>query len=199
MDCPTSCLSCTIGIEGLPHLDETQGIVFCAVLESTSEGPYNHIKRPWLEFKMNWHENYRLRSVSCLKSKNVWYEYSVQGSFKLNSGRSNAEFFIESKWFLFVGSVGVHIIHKHAENAKDHPNVTHVEFHFPMKEFISWEVHPHTTNPIVGLIKEDEVDEEGENLVCSIKEVVVDEESENSVDSIKEDECKTIERISDGI
>jgi hypothetical protein len=31
---------------------------------------------------------------------------------------------------LFIQSCGVHVIHKHEENAKDHPNMIHVDFNF---------------------------------------------------------------------
>ena len=125
MDCPPSHGSSTIRIEGLPHLDEIQGIVFCAVVE-----PTDHLCKPYADFSMRWCQIYRSRSVSCLKSKNVWYEYFVRESFELKGDSLQANLYLGSDEELFIGSVGVHIIYKHAENAKDHPHVNVFFFYY---------------------------------------------------------------------
>jgi hypothetical protein len=89
-------------IKGLPHLDEIQGIVFCAVLEPFREGPENNV--PDLAQLRMRHKGTvdicRSRFFNYMKSKNVWHEYFVQESFELKGDSLQAELFIPSPLFV---------------------------------------------------------------------------------------------------
>jgi hypothetical protein len=166
-----------MNIKGLPHLDEIliQGIVFCAVLESDLDAGPHHDCVDFAKFTMR-HKGIeidKMRDFTSMESKHVWYEYFVLESFELNGDslqvRLSTDFMSKKKGFckLFIRSFGVHIIHKHEENANDHPDMTHVESCFSFEGNGRYSEISST---------QDESDEESENSVGSIKE---DEESEN--------------------
>ena len=193
-------------IKGLPPLDEIQGIVFCAILQPIRDGPQIHVV-DLAEFTMR-HKGIDIiggpREFKYLESKNVWHEFFDLEYFELKG--DNLQFDLFTHRPLVFRSVGVHIMHEHAENAKDHPYVTHVDLHFSIDEsngrrtysLGSSSAQDESVEEIensVGLIEEIEVDEKSENSVCSIKEDEVDEESEIPECLPREDERNKIERI----
>jgi hypothetical protein len=178
-------------IKGLPPLDEIQGIVFCALLEPSLEGPQIYVV-DMAEFTMR-HKGIDiigrvLREFKYLESKNVWHEYFDREYFELKGDSLQFELFTHRP--LVFRSVGVHIKHKHAENAKDHPDVTHVDFHFSIDES-----NRRRTYFLESSSAQDEPDEEIKNSVGSIEENEVDEETEISECLTREDERNKIERF----
>ncbi|XP_059429094.1 disease resistance protein RPV1-like [Corylus avellana] len=133
-DCSYGSQSCIIDIKGLLPLDEIQGIVFCALLQPIREGFHDNSVDA-VQFTMR-HKGIdsigRLREFKFVETKNVLHDYFDLEYFELKGDSLQVELSMISR--MFVRSVGVHIIHKHAENAKDHPDVTHVDFRFSIDE-----------------------------------------------------------------
>jgi hypothetical protein len=108
---------------------------------------------------------HKWRHFNHMESKNVWYEYFFEESFKLKGDRLQVRLVTDSN--LTLRSFGVHIIHKHEENANDHPDMSRVESCFSFDEInYDWKISS----------IEDESDEECENSVGSIPEDESDEE-----------------------
>jgi hypothetical protein len=155
--------TCIMDIKGLPHLDEIQGIVSCVVLESFF--PHFGTSRANFTMRNRGRDICKSRHFNHMKSKNVWYEYFFEESFKLKGDRLQVRLVSDSN--LTLRSFGVHIIHKHEENANDHPDMSRVESCFSFDEInYDWKISS----------IEDESDEECENSVGSIPEDESDEE-----------------------
>ncbi|XP_059429087.1 TMV resistance protein N-like [Corylus avellana] len=160
-------------INGLPDLDEIKGIAFCAVFGPTlgfdlDENTYKFslaISSKGVEIETR--ERYiavassdRVWKVS--RSNHVWLEYLVLEPVVLEEDNLQVRFSISSG--LSIISCGVHLIHKHEENAKDHPSLTHVDFNFCLQSFGD---------------ESDECDEESDNPECSAEEDDCDDEDED--------------------
>ncbi|KAB1201389.1 hypothetical protein CJ030_MR0G003779 [Morella rubra] len=61
-------------------------------------------------------------SPELMSSDHVWLEYFVVESFKLKEDSLRVKFNSNSN-SLFLKSCGVHLVHKHEQNVKDHPEV----------------------------------------------------------------------------
>ncbi|XP_059430104.1 disease resistance-like protein DSC1 [Corylus avellana] len=162
MGCPMGSRTCIMDIKGLPHLDEIQGIVFCAVLQPFSNRIINEDAR--FTMRNRGRDIHKLRDFIDMKSKNVWYEYFFQESFELKGDCLQVRLVTNPE--LTIRSFGVHIIHKHEENANDHPNM-------PLVESFSFDEINHDWK--ISSIQ-DESDEECENSVGSLTKDESDEE-----------------------
>ena len=146
-------------IKGLPHLDEIQGIVLCAVLESSSAKPLDFVDFAKFTMRHKIIDIHKQRNFNYMESKNVWYEYFVPESFELNGDSLQVK--LVTNIGLFIISFGVHIIYKHKENANDHPGRTRVTSSCSLEA-------THRFREIPSI--EDESDEESEYFMGSIKE-----------------------------
>ena len=70
----------------------------------------------------------RRRCLTLQGSNHVWLEYLVLEPFVLEE--DNLQVWVLTGSNLFIKSCGVHMIHKHEENAKDHPSMIQVGFNF---------------------------------------------------------------------
>ena len=112
-------------------MDEIKGIIFCAVI-----GPIlgissdsNHAPGDFRISNKGIRIDERHRAFHLPGSDHVWLEYFVPESSQLKGDSLHVEFSMVP-YSLFIQSCGVHVIHKHEENAKDHPSMIQVEFNF---------------------------------------------------------------------
>jgi hypothetical protein len=161
-------------------LDEIKGIAFCAVFGPilVADLDEDYVDLSFAISSKGIEIETRPRYIklpSVLSSNHVWLEYLVLEPFVLEEDDLQVRFLMSSE--LFIKSCGVRLIHKHEENAKDHPSLTHVDFNFCL-EYSDGEIE-YFHSPT----REDECNEKGENSECLAEE----------------EDCDEIERVLDGI
>ncbi|XP_040995568.1 disease resistance protein RUN1-like isoform X4 [Juglans microcarpa x Juglans regia] len=110
--------SCEMDINGLLYMDEVVGIVLCAII-----GPNILIgrERPLHSIGVKINDNeVQERVVDLMGSDHVWLEYVVLESFKPKEDNMQVKFYRYLDELVFFKSCGVHLVHKHEENVKDH-------------------------------------------------------------------------------
>ncbi|XP_059429109.1 disease resistance protein RPV1-like [Corylus avellana] len=179
--------SCAIYITGLPFLDEIKKIAFCVVFGPLElSGPkYGSCNLRWtiyskgIESKLITKRDEHVRAQG---SNHVWLEYLVLDPFVLEEDKLLFRFNIicypkrkvkgiDIRTQFLVKSCGVHLIHEHGENAKDHPSLTHVDFYFCFESSDDKSDESST--------EEDECDEESDIPECSAEDDDCDDEDED--------------------
>jgi hypothetical protein len=113
-------------------LDEIKGIIFCAVIGPIigMSSNLSHAPGDFIISNKGIGIDDRHRDFHLLGSDHVWLEYFVPESPQLKVDSTlQVEFYIDP-YSLFIHSCGVHVIHKHEENAKDRPSMIQVDFNF---------------------------------------------------------------------
>ncbi|KAG6676439.1 hypothetical protein I3842_15G151400 [Carya illinoinensis] len=110
--------SCEVDINGLRYMDEVVGIALCAIIGPNlligQEKPLHLIG-----VKINDNE-VQERWVDLMGSDHVWLEYVIFESFKPKEDNMQVKFYSYLHEPVFFKSCGVHLVHKHEENVKDH-------------------------------------------------------------------------------
>jgi hypothetical protein len=114
-------------------LNEIKGIAFCAVFGPiiVADLDEDYVDLSFAISSKGIEIETRPRYIklpSVLSSNHVWLEYLVLEPFVLEEDDLQVRFLMSSE--LFIKSCGVRLIHKHEENAKDHPSLTHMDFNF---------------------------------------------------------------------
>jgi hypothetical protein len=112
-------------------LNEIKGIVFCVVMGTkpliSSEDPTAYIRVNIINEGVT--TLIGDRGLNFIGSDHVWLEYFVLESSELKGDNLRVKVYSHSDSVLFK-SCGAHLIHKHEENANDHPGVLHEDSNF---------------------------------------------------------------------